>query len=174
MSNKFIAYSKLYDILKESIDWKNAIEIPLTTNRFVDFDVEGFKVGMKIENFPESERDFFSKDSILYNNFNSKTFYNFGFDIEGRVEQQYKTNYRTLSKILGIITKSLFSWTKKNQPEVVTIFPAGNDERENKKKLSIYGSILQGNEEELKSMGYAFDGNMGRTNYLIIKKYDKR
>jgi hypothetical protein len=110
------------------------------------------------------------KLSILYNKFDTKTFYNFGFDIDGQTEQQYKTNYGILSKILGITVKSLFSWIRKNQPEIVTIFPSGTDDRENRKKLSIYGSILQGNEEELKSMGYTFDGNMGRTNYLIIKK----
>jgi hypothetical protein len=170
MSNKLFKYSKLYNILKESIDWENATEFPLVTNQFTDFDVDGYKVGMKIENFPNSERDFFPKDSILYNKFDTKTFYNFGFDIDGQTEQQYKTNYKILSKILGITVKSLFSWIRKNQPEIVTIFPSGIDDRENRKKLSIYGSILQGNESELKSMGYTFDGNMGRTNYLIIKK----
>lgn len=171
MSNKFIKYNKLYKILKESIDWENAEEISLTTNQFSDFEVDGYNVGMKIENFPESERNFFPQNSILYNEFNSKTFYNFGFDIDGKIEQQYKTNYRILSKILGIMVKSLFNWIKQNNPSVIVVFPSGKDDRENKKKLSIYGSILQGNKDELESMGYIFSGNMGRTQYLtIIKK----
>ena len=171
MSNKFIKYNKLYNILKESIEWENAKDIGLITNVFSKFIVDGYQVEAVIENFPQNMRDFFPKDSILYNNFNPNTYYNFGFSIDLQTTQQYVTNYKVLAKILGILTKSLFTWIKQNTSEVITIVPEGKNERENRKKLSIYGSILQGNEAELKNIGYTFDGIMG-SKYLTIKKYN--
>jgi hypothetical protein len=171
MSNKFIKYNKLYNILKESIEWENAEDLNLKTNTFSTFTIDGYKVEVIVENFPEDKKDFFPKNSIIYNNFNPKTYYNFGFSIEGQTTQQYVTNYKVLAKILGILVKSLFTWIKQNSPDVITIIPEGKNERENRKKLSIYGSILQGNEAELKSMGYMFDGIMG-TKYLTIKKFN--
>ena len=76
MSNKFIKYNKLYNILKESIEWENAKDIGLITNVFSKFIVDGYQVEAVIENFPQNMRDFFPKDSILYNNFNPNTYYN--------------------------------------------------------------------------------------------------
>lgn len=173
MSNKFIKYGKLYNLLKESIEWDKAAVYSLKLNSKTNFEIEGYKVGMMIENFPEDKIDLLRKGSILYNNYNSKTYFNFGFDINGETTQQYKTDYKILSKILGVVVKSLFKWIKENNPEVITIFADGDSERENKKKLSIYGSILQGNESQLKSMGYTFGGNMG-SDFLTIRKYKSK
>ena len=38
------------------------------------------------------------------------------------------------------------------------------------KKLSIFGSILEGNKNELRSLGYGYDGGYGG-NRIIIQKY---
>jgi hypothetical protein len=82
-----------------------------------------------------------------------------------------KTNYRVLSKILGVVVKSLFEWIKYNNPKIITVFASGNDSREERKKLSIYGSILQGNSKELKELGYVFGGNIGG-NRIVIYRYN--
>lgn len=170
-------YGKLYKILEESIDWSNAKTLPLELNKKTNFIVDGYPVAMMIEPFDLNYKHMLHVGSILYNDFNPNTYYNFGFDINDKTYQQYKTNYRILSKILGIVVKSLFNWIKNNNPEVVIIFADSQDIREKRKKLSIYGSILQGNENYLHTLGYSFDGNMG-TEFLVIRKikqysYDK-
>lgn len=172
MSNKFIKYGKLYRILEESIDWNKAKSYSLKLNQRTEFQLDGINAGMMIEKFDERYKDKLRKGSILYNNFNPNTYFNFGFDIYGETNQQLKTDYRFLAKILGIVVKSLFEWIKQNNPEVITVFSDADNEREKKKKLSIYGSILQGNEDELRRMGYTFGGNMG-SEFLTIKKYNK-
>jgi hypothetical protein len=169
MSNKWVKYSKLYGILKESINWEEAKSYPLKLNQKTNFDVDGYNVGMMIQNFTENEKYRLKKGSILYNNFNPKTYFNFGFDINGETVQQFKSDYKVLSKILGIVVKSLFNWIKENDPEIIYTFADGKTEREKKKKLAIYGSILQGNESTLKSMGYVFSGNMEGDSITIIK-----
>jgi hypothetical protein len=88
---------------------------------------------------------------------NDDSNYNVGFDIEDNTIQTYKTDYKTLSKILGTVVKSTLTWIKQNKPEVITIMPEGKDESEFSKKLNIYASILQGNESLLNSIGYYWD-----------------
>jgi hypothetical protein len=170
MSNKEIKYQRLYELLKESIDWEQSISIPLSLNRRVNREILGYDLGMMIQNYPSEFKGKLKKDSILYNDYNPKTYFNFGFDINNETTQQYRTDYKILSKILGIATKSLLNWIKNNNPDVVTVFADGLNDREERKKLSIYGSILQGNEQELKNMGYTYSGNMG-SNLIVIQKY---
>jgi hypothetical protein len=172
MSTRDIKYTTLYNTLKESINYENALSLPLKLNQDIRFDVEGLDVGMKIERFEEGGEVMFSPNSILYNKFNPKTYYNVGFDIEDNTVQTYKTNYKTLAKILGIVVKSTINWVKQNNPEVVTIIPAGKDQNESSKKLNIYASILQGNEAALDSIGYYWDKSrfMGKPGLYIAKK----
>jgi len=157
MSVRDLKYQTLYNTLKESIDFDKAQSFPLTVNRDVRFKVEGLDVGVKIERFENGGESMFPPNSILYKNFNPKTYYNIGFDIEDSTTQQYKTNYKTLAKILGIVVKSTIDWIEQNQPKVVTIIPTGKDEKESNKKLNIYASVLQGNNTLLNSIGYYWD-----------------
>ena len=72
----------------------------------------------------------FRPKSILANNFNHNTYYNLGFDVDESTTQVTKTNYKTLSKILGIIVKSTLEWIKQNKPDVVTMIPEGGSDKE--------------------------------------------
>ena len=162
-------YIKIYNLLKESIDWKNSPLIKIQTDIIKRVNIENLNIGILIQNFPKEYIDDLRVGSVLYNNYNPETYYNFGFEVDELTDQQYKTNYKTLSKILGIVTKSLFEWIKKNNPEVITIFSDAKSQKEINKKLSIFGSILQGNKDELKSIGYKFDGGYGGNRIVIIK-----
>jgi hypothetical protein len=172
MSTRIIRLNRLYNILKESIDFENAQSLPIKTNTETRFDIEGLNVGIRIEQFPKEGKVYFPSNTILYKNFNPKTYYNLGFDVQDSTSQLIKTDYKTLSKILGIIVKSTLNWIKQNKPEVLTIMPDASSDREFEKKLSIYASILNNNESLLNSIGYSwdkgriFDGKLG----LFIKK----
>lgn len=173
MSSRFIRLNRLYNILKESIDFENAQAVPIKTNTETRVNIEGLDVGIRIEQFPnEGYRVYLPPKTTLYKNFNPKTYYNLGFDISDLTTQTFKSDYKTLSKILGIIVKSTLNWIKQNKPEVLTIMPDADSDREFEKKLSIYASILNNNESLLNSMGYSWDkgrifgGKLG----LFIKK----
>jgi hypothetical protein len=157
MSVRNIKYTTLYNVLKEAIDFENSPSLPLKLDQDTRFGVSGLDAGMKIERYPQDGKVMFRPNSILYNNFNPKTYYNVGFDIEDNTVQTYKTDYKTLSRILGTVVKSTLTWIKQNQPEVITIMPEGRNESEYSKKLNIYASILQGNESLLNSIGYYWD-----------------
>jgi len=172
MSSRFIRLNRLYNILKESIDFENAPSLPIKTNTETRFDIEGLDVGIRIEQFPNESKVYFQPNTILYKNFDPKTYYNLGFDVQDSTSQLIKTDYKTLSKILGVIVKSTLNWVKQNKPDVLTIMPDARSDREFEKKLSIYASILNNNESLLNSIGYSwdkgriFDGKLG----LFIKK----
>lgn len=158
MSINKIKYNTLYNQLAESIDFENSTPITLKLDQDVRFKVKDLDVGVKVERFSYVSKIMFQRGSILYNKFNPNTYYNIGFDIEDSTIQKYKTNYTTLAttlaNILGIVVKSTLEWIKQNNPDVVTIMPAGKNDIESKKKLSIYASILHGNESLLNSIGY--------------------
>ena len=173
MSSRFIRLNRLYNILKESIDFENAQAVPIKTNTDTRVNIEGLDVGIRIEQFPNEEyKVYLPPNTILYKNFNPKTYYNLGFDINDLTTQTFKSDYKTLSKILGIIVKSTLNWIKQNKPDVLTILPEGGSDREFERKISIYASILNNNESLLNSMGYSWDkgkifnGKLG----LFIKK----
>jgi len=173
MSSRFIRLNRLYNILKESIDFENAVSLPIKLNTETRFDIEGLDVGMRIEQFPEEGKVFFSPNTILYKNFNPKTYYNLGFDVENLTTQTFTSDYKTLSKILGVIVKSTLNWVKQNKPKVLTIAPDSSSDKEFEKKLSIYASILNNNEQLLNSIGYSWDKGKifnGKTGLFIIKK----
>jgi hypothetical protein len=157
MSTRAIKYTTLYNTLKESIDFENSPSLPLKLDQDTRFNVGGLDVGMKVERYPQDGDVLFKYNSVLSNNFDPETYYNVGFDIEDNTIQTYKTDYKTLSKILGTVVKSTLTWIKQNKPEVLTIMPEGKDESEFSKKLNIYASILQGNESLLNSIGYYWD-----------------
>lgn len=171
MSNKEFKYEKLYRILEESIDYENSDSIPLKLNQIVETTIEGYNIGMMIENYKPKDIYKFDKGSILYNNFNPKTYYNFGYDVNKSTVQQVQTDYRVLSKVLGVVIKSLIEWIKNNNPEIITLFADSKSDKERIKKLSIYGSILQSRKDELKRLGYVYSGNMGG-NLIVIQKYN--
>jgi hypothetical protein len=166
-----IKYNTLYNQLAESIDFEKSTPITLKLDQDVRFKVKDLDVGVKVERFGHVGEIMFQRGSILYNKFNPNTYYNIGFDIEDSTIQKYKTDYTTLANILGIVVKSTLEWIKQNNPDVVTIIPAGKNDTESKKKLSIYASILHGNESLLNSIGYYWDNSklMGKSGLYIAK-----
>jgi hypothetical protein len=156
MSINKIKYNTLYNQLAESIDFEKSTPIALKLNQDVRFKVKDLDVGVKIEKFDHDGKIMFQRGSILYNKFNPNTYYNIGFDIEDSTIQKYKTDYNTLANILGIVVKSTLEWIKQNNPDVVTVIPFGKNDIEAKKKLSIYASILHGNESLLNSISMLF------------------
>jgi hypothetical protein len=104
----------------------------------------------------------------LYNNFNHNKYYNLGFDVDEAQTQVAKTDYKTLSKILGIVVKSTLEWIKKNKPDVVTMIPEGGSDKEFEKKLSIYYSILYNNNDLLSSIGYTADRGVTSTSRPFV------
>ena len=118
MSTRIIRLNRLYNILKESIDFENAPSLPIKTNAETRVNIEGLDVGVRIEQFPNEGKIYFQPNTILYKNFDPKTYYNLGFDVQDLTSQLIKTDYKTLSKILGIIVKSTLNWIKQNKPEV--------------------------------------------------------
>jgi hypothetical protein len=166
-----IKYNTLYNQLAESIDFEKSTPISLKLNQDVRFKVKDLDVGVKIEKFDYDGKIMFQQGSILYNKFNPNTYYNIGFDIEDSTIQKYKTDYTTLANILGIVVKSTLEWIKQNSPDVVTVIPFGKNDIESKKKLSIYASILHGNESLLNSIGYYWDTSkfMGKSGLYIAK-----
>ena len=171
MSINKIKYNTLYNQLAESIDFEKSTPISLKLNQDVRFKVKDLDVGVKIEKFDYDGKIMFQQGSILYNKFNPNTYYNIGFDIEDSTIQKYKTDYTTLANILGIVVKSTLEWIKQNSPDVVTVIPFGKNDIESKKKLSIYASILHGNESLLNSIGYYWDTSkfMGKSGLYIAK-----
>jgi hypothetical protein len=171
MSINKIKYNTLYNQLAESIDFEKSTPIALKLNQDVRFKVKDLDVGVKIEKFDHDGKIMFQRGSILYNKFNPNTYYNIGFDIEDSTIQKYKTDYNTLANILGIVVKSTLEWIKQNNPDVVTVIPFGKNDIEAKKKLSIYASILHGNESLLNSIGYYWDTSkfMGKPGLYIAK-----
>jgi len=171
MSINKIKYNTLYNQLEESIDFEKSIPITLKLNQDVRFKVKDLDVGVKIEKFDHDGKIMFQQGTILYNKFNPNTYYNIGFDIEDSTIQKYKTDYNTLANILGIVVKSTLEWIKQNNPDVVTVIPFGKNVIEAKKKLSIYASILHGNESLLNSIGYYWDTSkfMGKPGLYIAK-----
>ena len=173
MSSRFIRLDRLYNILKESIDFENAVSLPIKVNTETRFNIEGLDVGIRIERFPEEGKVYFPPNAILYKNFNPETYYNLGFDIQDSTSQLIKTDYKTLSKILGVVVKSTLNWIKQNKPDVLMMIPDGSSSREFEKKLSIYASILNNNEQLLNSIGYSWDKGRiynGKMCLFITKK----
>jgi geranylgeranyl pyrophosphate synthase len=101
MSTHILKYTKLYKKLEESIDFENAPAISLNVNNISRRKIEGFDVGIQIEKYTEDHKPYFRPGSILYNNFNHNKYYNLGFDVDEAQTQVAKTDYKTLSKILG-------------------------------------------------------------------------
>ena len=163
MSTHILKYTKLYKKLEESIDFENAPAISLNVNNISRRKIEGFDVGIQIEKYTEDHKPYFRPGSILYNNFNHNKYYNLGFDVDEAQTQVAKTDYKTLSKILGIVVKSTLEWIKKNKPDVVTMIPEGGSDKEFEKKLSIYYSILYNNNDLLSSIGYTADRGVTST-----------
>lgn len=157
MSTRFLTMYKIYSIIKESIDYENAQSIPLKINQKVIKDINGYNLGIVVEKIGNEHKNIFPKTSGLYINFDPNTYYNVGFDIDGKVEQTQKTDYKVLSKILGVVIKSTIDWIKTNQPEVITIFADGATPKEREKKLNIYGSVLAGDRYKLENIGYHWD-----------------
>jgi len=168
MSTHIIKYTELYKKLEESIDFENAPSIPLKVNTISRTEIEGFDVGIQIERYTEEYKVYFRPKSILANNFNHNAYYNLGFDVDDSTTQVTKTNYKTLSKILGIIVKSTLEWIKQNKPDVVTMIPEGGSDKEFEKKLSIYYSILYNNKDLLSSIGYIVDKGKTTTGKSMV------
>ena len=157
MSTHIIKYTKLYKKLEESIDFENAKAIPLTVDKVSRTNIEGLDVGIGLEKFPEGYEVYFRPNTILRNKFNTQGYYNLGFDIDESTTQVQKSDYKTLSRVLGVVVKSTLEWIKKNKPDVVTMIPEGGSDKEFEKKLSIYFSILYNNKDLLSSIGYTVD-----------------
>jgi len=173
MSTKAFKYRQVYETLKESIDYQNADIVPLQVGEETTFEVEGMTVEIELALIPEESKVLFSAKSILYNEFEEGEYFNIGFSIEDSVTQKYKTNYRTLAKILGIVVKSTVLWIQQNNPKVVIIVPKGKDKSETEKKLNIYASILQANEPVLDQLGYYWDtGRFGTYRGIYIASRD--
>jgi len=172
MSTYYTKYFTLYNQLKESIDFETAPSLPLRVNRDTRFEVDGINVGIMIQSYEEGAESMFSPGSILYQKYNPDTYFNIGFDIEESNTQIYKTDYRTLARILAIVVKSTLQWVKENKPEVLTIVPIGGSEKEARKKLHIYSSILQSKESILNNLGYYWDRAlfMNKPGIYIAKK----
>jgi hypothetical protein len=157
MSTHIIKYTELYKKLEESIDFENAKAIPLNVDKRSRANIEGLNVGIELERFPEGYELYFRPNTILRNKFNNKGYYNLGFDIDESTTQVQKSDYKTLSKILGVVVKSTLEWIKQNKPDVITMIPEGGSDKEFEKKLSIYYSILYNNKDLLTNIGYVVD-----------------
>lgn len=178
MSNKVLKYKKLYEFLEESIDFRSSEGVPLSTNSRSEIEVEGKQLGIEVEDIRPSNLDsLFRKGTNLYNRYIPGQYFNVGFDINDFTTQQEKTDYHTLAKILGIVVKSIFTWIKENEPDVVTIFADGSTEQESRKKLVIYASILQGNPELLSNPKYVWEktkkASSGEPMLVLIKVKEK-
>lgn len=161
MSTHILKYTELYKKLEESIDFENAPTLPLKVNNIIRTEIEGLDVGIMLEKFPEGYELYFRPNTILRNKFNPEEYYNLGFDIDESTTQVKKSDYKTLSKILGVVVKSTLGWIKQNKPHVITMIPEGASDKEFEKKLSIYYSILYNNKNLLSNIGYVVD--KGRT-----------
>jgi hypothetical protein len=174
MSSKSLGHYKIYSKLKESIDFENATSIPLKINIRSVLEVEGLELGIMVEQFTDDNIGVFKEGTILYNEFDPKTYYNLGFDINESTNQTKKTNYKTLSKVLGIVVKSTLNWIKSKNPQVITIIPGGSNQKEFNSKLSIYASILENNKSYLDNIGYSWDYYQFTTGKgLYIRKIKK-
>jgi hypothetical protein len=156
MSTRILKHLQLYEQLSEAIDFENAVALPLQVDTLTQVNIQGLNLDMQVEHFPPDYKNYFRPGTILYSKFNDN-YYNIGFGIDEAGIQVQKTDYKVLANILGVVVKSTLQWLKKNKPDVLTLLPVGGTDREFNKKLSIYGSILQKNQNLLDTLGYTWD-----------------
>jgi len=156
MSTRTLKHLQLYEQLAEAIDFENAPALPLKPGTVTQTNIQGLNLDIQIEHFPPDYIMYFRPGTILYNKFNDN-YYNIGFGIDEAGIQVQKTDYKVLASILGVVVKSTLRWIKENKPDVLTILPVGGTDREFSKKISIYASILQKNQNLLDSLGYTWD-----------------
>jgi len=170
MTTRTLKHLQLYDQLSEAIDFENAPALPLKPGVTTQIDIQGLNLDIQVEQYPPDYISYFRPGTILYNKFNDN-YYNIGFGIDEAGIQVQKTDYKVLAKILGVVVRSTLQWVKQNKPDVLTLLPVGGTDREFSKKLSIYASILQKNQNLLDNLGYTWDYYKFRTgNGLYIAK----
>lgn len=172
MSTRTLKHLQLYEQLSEAIDFENASAVPLRVNAPTRTTIGGLDLGMQIERFPKSYKNYFRSGTTLYDKFN-KNYYNIGFDIDQSNVQVQRTDYKALASVLGVVVKSTLEWVKENGPDVLTVMPTAGTPREFDKKLSIYAAILEKNQAMLDSLGYTWDYyrfNSGKGVYIAKKE----
>jgi hypothetical protein len=68
-----------------------------------------------------------------------------------------KQTYKELAKPLAIIVKSLINWIENNDFEFLLLFSDSENNDEKRKKISLWGAILNREKLKLKSLGYFWD-----------------